>query len=78
MRCYVHRLLCGVRQEVEEKLEAELSEGLESCVAEVNAFMKPLEAAADAAVERVRQAEARRSKLAGELESLKQQAASVE
>ena len=68
----------AVLQEVEEKLQAELAEGLASCVAEVDAFMAPLEAAADAAVEKVRQAEARRAELAGELEGLKQRAASVE
>ncbi len=85
--CLTHaaRRLCSrgllpvaVRQEVEEKLQAELAEGLASCVAEVDVFMAPLEAATDAAVEKVRQAEARRAELAGELEGLKQRAARVE
>ncbi len=71
-------LLCFARQEVEEKLQAELREGLEACVAEVGTFMAPLEAAADAAVARVERAEARRAELAGELEGLKLRAASVE
>ncbi|EIE21598.1 hypothetical protein COCSUDRAFT_30102 [Coccomyxa subellipsoidea C-169] len=65
-------------QEVEDRLKAELESSLDACTAEVNAFIKPLEEATLAVVERVRDSEIRRAVLADELEQLKQRAASVE
>ena len=65
-------------QEVESKLNAELEAGLESCVSETNSFIKPLEKATAAVVQRLKDAERRRADLAEELEGLKQRAASVE
>lgn len=65
-------------QEVENKLQAELEQGLEACITEINTFMKPLEEATTAAVERIRDAERRRADLAQTLEELKQRAANVE
>ena len=67
-----------VLQEVESKLKAELEAGLEKCVSETNSFMKPVETATAAVVERLKEAEQRRAELAEELEALKQRAASVE
>ena len=69
---------CWVGQEVEDRLKAELESSLDACTAEVNAFIKPLEEATLAVVERVRDFEIRRAVLADELEQLKQRAASVE
>jgi hypothetical protein len=63
---------------VESKLEAELEKGLEACIMEVNAFIKPLERATAAAVERLKYAEGRRANLADVLEQLKQRAADIE
>ena len=65
-------------QEIESKLKTELDAGLENCVQETNKFMKPVEEATAAVVERVKEAERRRAELAEELEGLKQRAASVE
>lgn len=77
---FIHRMMpaCRGRQEVEEKLEAELRTGLDSCVAEVTALVAPLGEATAAAVARLRDAEARRAELAQQLEALKQRAAAVE
>ena len=73
------RMTCGLRcKGVEEVMEAELAAGLEACAAEVDAFMRPLEAAAAAALERLRDAEARRARLADELDLLKRRVAGVE
>ncbi len=65
-------------QEVEDKLQAELQQGLDACITEVNAFIKPLEEATAAAVERVKDAERRRAGLAQTLDQLKQRAANIE
>ena len=65
-------------QEVEGNLKAELEAGLDKCEQETNEFMKPVEEATAAVVERVTGAERRRAGLADELEGLKQRAASVE
>ena len=65
-------------QEVEGNLKAELEAGLDKCEQETNEFMKPVEEASAAVVERVTDAERRRAELADELEGLKQRAASVE
>ena len=65
-------------QEVEGNLKAELEAGLDKCEQEANEFMKPVEEASAAVVERVTDAERRRAELADELEGLKQRAASVE
>lgn len=65
-------------QEVESKLKAELEAGLDKCVSETNSFMRPVEEATAAVVERLKVAERRRAELAEELEGLKQRAASVE
>ena len=65
-------------QEVESKLKAELEAGLEKCVSETNSFMRPVEEATAAVVERLRDAERRRAELAEELEGLKQRAANIE
>lgn len=64
-------------QEVESKLQAELEAGLEKCVSETNSFMKPVEEATAAVVEKLKDAERRRAELAEELEGLKQRAASI-
>jgi hypothetical protein len=66
------------QQGVEEKLQAELAAGLDACAAEVGAFMRPLEAATAATVERLRDADARLAALASELEALQQRAANIE
>lgn len=65
-------------QEVESKLKSELDASLEKCVQNTESFMKPVEEATAAVVERVKSAERRRAELADELEGLKQRAASVE
>lgn len=63
---------------MEDKLKAELEGRLEACVAEVNGFVGPLEAATLAVVERLKAGERRRAQLADELELLKQRAANIE
>lgn len=65
-------------QDVEEKLEAELTSGLDACVDEVADLVAPLGEATAAAVARLQDAEARRSQLAEQLEALQQRAAAVE
>lgn len=69
---------CRGDQEVEERLKAELESSLDACAVEVNGFIKPLEEATLAVVERIKDAESRRAVLAAELEQLKQRAANIE
>ncbi|CAL8469427.1 g8968 [Coccomyxa elongata] len=65
-------------KEVEERLKAELESSLDVCTVEVNGFIKPLEEATLAVVERIEDAESRRAALATQLEQLKQRAANIE
>lgn len=65
-------------QEVQGKLAGELKAGVAACNEEIMGFIRPLEAATAAEVERVRQAEADRSALLERLHGLKMQAANVE
>ncbi|BDA44834.1 probable transmembrane GTPase FZO-like, chloroplastic [Coccomyxa sp. Obi] len=65
-------------KEVEERLKAELESSLDACAVEVNGFIKPLEVATLAVVERIKDAESRRAALAAQLEQLKQRAANIE
>lgn len=63
---------------MEERLKAELESSLDACTVEVNGFIKPLEEATLAVVERIKDAESRRAALATQLEQLKQRAANIE
>lgn len=60
------------------KLAGELRAGVSACNEEIMAFIRPLEAATAAEVERVRQAEADRAALLDRLNGLQMQAANVE
>ncbi len=60
------------------KLAREVRAGVSACNEEIMAFIRPLEAATAAEVERVRQAEADRAALLDRLNGLQMQAANVE
>ena len=68
----------GVVQDVESKLELELTAGLDECISAVSNLMRPLEAATAAEVARLEDALSRCALLATELETLQQRAAAVE
>lgn len=61
-------------QEVEQKLEVELAEGLSSTEAQVRAWMEPLAQLTAAQVRRAEDGESRRAQLAERLEDLQERA----
>ena len=65
-------------QDIQAKMERELTKALDACEAEVLALIAPLERLAEAAVERAEGHARRRGELAARLQSLKQRVANVE
>jgi hypothetical protein len=65
---------CGAEQDVEEKLQRELAEGLDATEGQVKGWMEPLAALTAAQVRRAQQGEARRAALALSLEELQEAA----
>jgi hypothetical protein len=63
---------------VQDKLRLSLEEGVTDACHEIMSFIEPLERLTAAEVDRIRDAERRRARLAGELEGLQRQAAGVE
>ena len=65
-------------QDVDSKLEAELTKALDQCTQEVDAFMAPVREMTQAQVDRLSEHLSRLEALSGRLEELSMQAASVE
>ena len=65
-------------QDIDSKLEAELTAALEQCVGEVDAFMAPVRDMTQAQVDRLSDYLGRTQQLAARLEDLSLQAANVE
>ncbi|KAK9847358.1 hypothetical protein WJX84_004848 [Apatococcus fuscideae] len=65
-------------QELGRQLQEELQQTTEQCLADVRAFMRPVEAATKAERDRLVDAEARRSKLSDRLRTLQERAAKIE
>ncbi|KAK9804945.1 hypothetical protein WJX73_001658 [Symbiochloris irregularis] len=65
-------------QDIEAKLERELSQGLDACEEEVMGFMRPVEALTHAQVDKLQDALDRLDALFGRLEKLKARAANIE
>ena len=65
-------------QDVDSRMEAELSKALDQCTQEVDAFMAPVREMTQAQVDRLSEHLSSLEALAGRLEELSMQAASVE
>ena len=65
-------------QELCRQLQQEQEQATERCLADVRAFMRPVEVATKAERDRLLDAESRRSKLAERLRSLQDRAAKIE
>lgn len=72
-----HDSFCEL-QEVSRQLQQELQQTTEQCLADVRAFMRPVEAATRAERDRLLDAEARRFKLSDRLRTLQERAAKIE
>ncbi len=65
-------------QEIQARMEGELSHALDRCEAEVMAFIEPLEQLTREEVERAEEAEARREGLEARLQALQRRVANLE
>ncbi len=65
-------------QDLEEKLNAELTEALSRCIQDVGSFIQPLERNSEGIVAQIEDLQDRQSLLMDELSGIQQQAANIE
>ena len=78
LRVCLHIDTMNEMQEVGRQLQQELQQATKQCLADVRAFMQPVEAATRAERDRLVDAEARRFQLYDRLRTLKERAAKIE